>query len=96
MSLYLRAELAVLLLHQEATRTGDTRLRIQQRTLCQWRRRNHIEYDRALGGYNIDTIIKYVTRRGARGHHTHRIDRRSGRVSSSAAVPPLCPESKTA
>ncbi len=96
MNLHLRADLVVLLLHQEAARIGDTRLCIKGTTLCQWRRRGHIQYDRELGGYDINSIITYVTGRGSRGHHTHRIDHRSGHVSSSAAVPPVCPDRKTA
>lgn len=65
---WLPADLAVLLLHQEATRTGDMRLRIQQPTLRKWAQRHHIRYERGRG-YNVSSIVAYVTGRGARGHH---------------------------
>lgn len=66
--LWLPADLAVLLLHQEATRTGDRRLRITQSTLRQWVRRGHTTYQRGRG-YNITRIFDRLDVRGTRGHH---------------------------
>lgn len=66
--LWLPADLAVVLLHQESIRTGDARLRIKQPTLRKWSQRSHIRYERGLG-YNVASVIAYVTGRGTRGHH---------------------------
>ncbi|HWO61433.1 MAG TPA: hypothetical protein VNO31_15495 [Umezawaea sp.] len=90
MSPYVPAALAVLLLHQEATRTGDARLRIKAATLYQWVRRRHIVYDRARGGFDVASIVEYVTNRPARGQRGPRVDHRSDEVSESRAVPPVC------
>lgn len=65
--LWLPADLAVVLLHQEAIRTGDARLRIKPPTLRKWAQRRHIRYERGLG-YNVGSIVTYVTGRGNRGH----------------------------
>lgn len=55
------AYLAVLILHQEADRTSDERYRISAATLRKWVQRGHIT--RGLGGYSLDEIEQYVTRR---------------------------------
>ena len=67
--LWLRADLAVLLLHQEAVKTGDRRLRIREATLRQWVRRGYITYQRGQG-YNVHEIFRHVQNRSSRGHHT--------------------------
>jgi len=91
---YLSADLAVLLLHQEATRTGDVRLRIKAATLYQWVRRQHIVYDRARGGFDVASIVEYVTKRPARGQRARRVDQARSEVSESRAAPPVCDDLK--
>lgn len=77
---YVPATLAVLLLHQEATRTGDARLRIKQGTLYAWVRRGHITYDRGRGGFDVESIREYVTKRPAKGQRKPHVDQGSSEV----------------
>ncbi|WP_033288265.1 hypothetical protein [Amycolatopsis jejuensis] len=59
-----RAADVVLLLAQEADRTGDECYRIGPATLRQWVRRGHIT--RGDGGYSLREILAYLDRRDAR------------------------------
>ncbi|SFO60013.1 hypothetical protein [Amycolatopsis rubida] len=59
-----RAADVVLLLAQEADRTGDDRYRVTPATLRQWVRRGHIT--RGDGGYNLREIVAYLDRRDAK------------------------------
>jgi hypothetical protein len=54
------ASLALLMLHQEADRTGDDRYRISPATLRQWVKRGHIT--RGTGGYDLAEITAYLDR----------------------------------
>lgn len=54
------ATLALLLLHQEADRTGDQRYRIKPATLRQWKRRGHLSRG---PGYHPREIVDYLDRR---------------------------------
>lgn len=56
----LPAALAVLLLHQEADRTGDERYRVKVCTLRQWKRRGHLSRGR---DYDPHEIVHYLDRR---------------------------------
>jgi hypothetical protein len=97
LSPHVSAEMAVLLLHQEAVRTGDARLRIKAATLRQWVRRRHITYDRGRGGYDVVAIVEYVTKRPARGQRPRRpVDPVQVDVSPSPPAPPVCPHSESA
>jgi hypothetical protein len=58
------ASLAVLMLHQEADRTGDDRLRISSATLRKWVERGHIT--RGDGDYDLGEIFAYLDRRPGR------------------------------
>lgn len=58
-----RAADVVLLLHQEADRTGDERYRVTATTLRSWVHRGHIT--RGPGGYDLAEILAYLDRRNA-------------------------------
>lgn len=101
MSPFVPAALAVLLLHQEAVRTGDVRLRIRESTLRQWVRRQHVTFDRGRGGYDVESIVAYVTKRPLRGQRraseldaTRQVDQVPDDVSLSRAAPPVCDDLK--
>jgi hypothetical protein len=55
------ASLAVLMLHQEADRTGDDTYRITAAALRKWVQRGHIT--RGDGGYDLGEIFDYLERR---------------------------------
>lgn len=55
------AALVLVMLHQEATRTGDTRYRVTAATLRSWVHRGHIT--RGPGGYDLAEITAYLDRR---------------------------------
>jgi hypothetical protein len=55
------ASLALLILHQEAHRTGDPRYRIRPVTLRLWVHRGHIT--RGPGGYDLREILAYISKR---------------------------------
>ncbi|MGW4114805.1 hypothetical protein ACWEFJ_28355 [Actinosynnema sp. NPDC004786] len=59
------ADELLLLLHAEADRTGDERLRVQPGTLRQWKRRRGWTGP----GYDPAVVVDYVTGRGDRGQH---------------------------
>ncbi|GAB3376316.1 hypothetical protein GCM10027360_53090 [Amycolatopsis echigonensis] len=65
-----RAADVVLLLGQEADRTGDERFRVGSATLRQWVRRGHIT--RGDGGYSLREILAYIDRRERPRFHAAR------------------------
>jgi hypothetical protein len=55
------ASTVLLLLHQEADKRGDDRLRIKTTTLRSWVHRGHIT--RGDGGYDLREILTYIEQR---------------------------------
>ncbi len=55
------ASLALLLLHQEADRTGDERFRIAPSTLRCWAHRGKVT--KTAAGYDLNEVAEYATRR---------------------------------
>lgn len=55
------AALVLLVLHQEAERTGDDRYRVSPITLRSWVKRGHIT--RGPGGYDLREVCAYLDRR---------------------------------
>lgn len=58
----------LLLLHQEADKRGDDRLRITPTTLRSWVHRGHIT--RGGGGYDLAEILRYLEQRDRPARHT--------------------------
>ncbi|GAA3878072.1 hypothetical protein GCM10022243_48450 [Saccharothrix violaceirubra] len=65
---WLPADLLLVLLTQEAVRTGDRRLRVTRKAINTWVRRRHVRYERGRG-YHVASVIDYLTNRGRRGLH---------------------------